>query len=155
MKYLKSYKLYESDEVDYYNGLTKEDIEDMFIDISDMGFDVRVGLNTRIVMAGKTEDNKTQFGEIPLIIVAISLPIKAPTGVHPSHQWVESTKKQNEDKLRALKVSEEFNYIIDEVNDRISNNGWYVFDTSMIGNGYGQYTLKVFLQRKQDSKYDK
>jgi len=154
MKYLKTYRLYESDEIDYYDGLTKEDIEDMFIDVSDMGYDVRVILHTRMVMDGKTEDGKTRFGEIPIISVVISLPIKSPAGNPLSYQQVDSMKKQNEDRLRALKVSDEFNSVIDEVNHRISHNGWYIFDTSMIS-GYGLYTLKVFLQRKQDSKYNK
>lgn len=157
MKYLKTYRLYESDEVDYYDGLTKEDIEDMFIDVSDMGYDVRVILHTRMVMLDKDwkiGNTKTTFGEIPIISVVISLPIKSPTGNPLNYQQVDSMKKQNEDRLRALKVSDEFNSVIDEVNHRISHNGWYIFDTSMIG-GYGLYTLKVFLQRKQDSKYNK
>jgi len=147
-----------NEEIDYYNGLTKEDIEDMFIDVSDMGFQVDVLLDKRIVMVDKDwkiGNTRTTFGQIPLITIRISLPIKSTPGNYPSYQEVDSMKKENEDKLRKLKVSGEFNSIIDEVNDRVSSNEWYVFDTSLIGNGYGQYTLKVFLQRKSDSKYDK
>lgn len=157
MKYLKTYRLYESDEVDYYDGLTKEDIEDMFIDISDMGFQVNVILSKRLVMVDKDwkiGNTRTTFGEIPIISVVISLPIKSPAGNPLSYQQVDSMKKENEDRLRALKVSDEFNSVIDEVNHRISHNGWCIFDTSMIGE-YGLYKLKVFLQRKQDSKYNK
>lgn len=145
MKYLKTYKLYESDEVDYYNGLIKEDIEDMFIDISDMGFQVNVILSKRLVMVDKDwkiGNTRTTFGEIPYIEVRIS-PIRNPI--------LTSTDVLNRNQnMKSLNNSDDFKSLLDNVSHRISYNDWYVSESIVI-----QDTLKVFLHRKQDSKYIK
>ena len=156
MRYLATYKLFESDEVDY-NGLTKEDVEDMFIEVSDMGFQINILFDKRIVMINKdgSDNLRVNYATIPLITVKMSLPIKFPANMGGADRFqIENQKAENEDRLRKFKVSDEFHSIIGEVNDRISHNGWYIFDSSMIKSGISQ-TLKVFLQRKQDSKYDK
>lgn len=145
MKYLKTYRLYESDEVDYYNGLIKEDIEDMFIDISDMGFQVNVILSKRLVMVDKDwkiGNTRTTFGEIPYIEVRI-LPIRNPilTSIDVLN------RNQN---MKSLNNSDDFKTLLDDVNHRISYNDWYVSESIVI-----QDILKVFLHRKQDSKYIK
>ena len=153
MKYLKGYKLFESDGVDYYDGLTKEDIEDMFIDVSDMGFKVNVILDKKMVIIDKDwkiGNTRTTFGKIPYIRIKIYLISDTNT--------VDELSEINK-KIKDISESEEFDMIIDEVNNRISEKGWYISDVSDPSNYSGvsqsplKNSLEVFLHRKKDSKY--
>lgn len=146
MKYLKNYKLFESDEIDYYNGLIKEDIEDMFLEISDMGFDVFVYFSKRLVVKDKDwkiGNTRTTYGEIPYIEIRI-LHKRTDNPIEITSMKV----LERNQCMKNLKDSEEFKSLIDEVNNRISHNDWYVSESIVI-----QDTLETFLHRKQDSKY--
>ena len=154
MKYLKTYRLFESglgnrfSEIDY-DGLTKEDIEDMFIDISDTGlFTINVGFTIQLVSIEKDRNignTKTTYGSIPCIEIRIlNKRTDSPTEI-TSIRVLEKNRR-----MRELKDSEEFKSIVGEVEDRISEREWYISYKKVI-----QDCLLLILNRKEDSKYIK
>ena len=138
MKYL---KYFESGEIDHYNGLTSDFVNDMFVDISDMGFDVKTFLYERSVVINphsiKRSGIKTEIGIIPYMEIRIR-----PT----LHLGVDSG--DIDDKLKNIKDSELFKELIDVANDRLDEYGWYISE-ELINARF----LKIFIHRKQDKKY--
>ncbi len=140
MKYL---KYFESDEIDHYNGLTTDFVNDMFVDISDMGFDVNTFKYERSVVINphsvERSGIKTEIGIIPYMEIRI----KSTLYDGSRNQLID-----NDHKLKNIKDSELFRELIDVANDRLDGYGWYISEELINGT-----FLKIFLHRKQDKKY--
>lgn len=154
MKYLKTYKLFES-KVDHYDGLTKEDIEDMFIDVHDMGYRVDVSLSLMFVyldIEKDTLDNPytKKLGQIPYIEVCISSP-----NINQMSDSISLMRLRRV--IKDLNESDEFKSIIDEVNSRVSVMDWYISKSDVVQNWRRSVgpSLQVHIHRKRDSRYIK
>lgn len=160
MKYLKYFEeVGEKLDIDHYNGLTKEHLEDMFVEVSDMGFDVIVSLTQRTVVVNSFSENEPmKLGDIPYVEVRISSPL--PSGeFHPEYRadWEQHKLEGNRRLLDLYNNSDELKEIIDVVDERIGEYKWYVSEVMLDGHNkldsHTRRTIKVFLHRDGDEKY--
>jgi len=138
MKYLKTFEGWEFlvPKEEQFNGLTKEFIEDMFIDISDEGYDMSVYFDKRAITSVDKEEGKMIINAIPYIWVRMERIVK-----------IENPK--NSESLLVVKYSDVFKEMIDIANDRLGDFGWYVSDSTVISN----HQIRIFIHRIEDKKY--
>ena len=132
MKYLKTFEGWEMlvPKEEHYNGLTKEYIEDMFVDISDAGYNTSTSVDK--------EDGKMVIESIPYIRCVFQELV----------QWNANDVGRQKEELEDYTKSSEFKEIIETTNDRLSDFGWYISKSKVVG-----YQLKIFMHRIEDIKY--
>lgn len=162
MKHLKPYKIFESNK-----DLTKEDINDMLIDISDMGYRVISNISTRVQHV--ESENEEFFGRLNLVEIPYA------------YIYIKSVNK--DDGIETLVNTPEFYEIYEEFNTRLDEFGWYISDMTLWIPSQKEYRIlvnkenfqrqffsgiesggrvgcskpeiRIFLHKKEDSKYVK
>jgi hypothetical protein len=137
MKYLKAFENWDIliPEDEQYNGLTKDFIDDMFIDISDdYGFKIITHFDKRAITKVDKEEGKMIINTIPYIWVRFTNDISDDTS--------------SKDRLDNYKRSKEFKDIIETANDRLHDFGWYISEPMVLGN-----QIRIFIHRIEDKKY--
>ena len=137
MKHLKTFEAWEMlvPKEEHFNGLTKEFIDDMFIDLHDDGFKVFTRLDKRAITSVDKEKGQMIIGSIPFI-------------------WVKCDKSITIEELEEYKKSEEFSEIIDIANDRLEEFDWYISEVQKVyGTPSGDSTMKIFMHRVEDKKH--
>jgi len=142
MKYLKTFEGWEMlvPKEEHYNGLTKEFIEDMFIDVSDDGYNISTFFDKRAITTVDKEDGKMVISAIPYIRCTFQK--SSNTGLDIFDQ-----QKQKKE-LKDYTKSSEFKEMIETTNDRLDDFGWYVSESKVSG-----YQLRIFIHRIEDIKY--
>jgi hypothetical protein len=142
MKYLKTFEGWEMlvPKEEHYNGLTKEFIEDMFIDVSDDGYKISTFFDKRAITTVDKEDGKMVISAIPYIRCTFQK--SSNTGLDIFDQ-----QKQKKE-LKDYTKSSEFKEMIETTNDRLDDFGWYVSESKVSG-----YQLRIFIHRIEDIKY--
>ena len=142
MKYLKTFEGWEMlvPKEEHYNGLTKEFIEDMFIDVSDDGYNISTFFDKRAITTVDKEAGKMVISAIPYIRCTFQ---------KPSNTGLDIFDQQNRKKeLKDYTKSSEFKEMIETTNDRLDDFGWYVSESKVSG-----YQLRIFIHRIEDIKY--
>ena len=142
MKYLKTFEGWEMlvPKEEHYNGLTKEFIEDMFIDVSDDGYNISTFFDKRAITTVDKEDGKMVISAIPYIRCTFQ---------KSSNTGLDIFDQQNRKKeLKDYTKSSEFKEMIETTNDRLDDFGWYVSESKVSG-----YQLRIFIHRIEDIKY--
>jgi hypothetical protein len=139
MKYLKKFE--NSEEIEF--GVTPEDIEYLFTDISDNGWEVDVKFLRKLFDYKHTDKPILKFGLIPYIEVSISKPTPFEQRFNRS-QWNEIQELNNFTK------SEEFKEIIEVASLRLDELELYIQKQSYINN-----TFNILIYRKTDQNYIK
>jgi|SaaInlV_165m_DNA_3_1040750.scaffolds.fasta_scaffold51590_1 hypothetical protein len=142
MKYLKTFEGWEMlvPKEEHYNGLTKEYIEDMFVDISDAGYNTSTYFDKNLIQRDTSvdkEDGKMVIESIPYIRCVFQ------ELVQRNANDVGRQKEELEDYIK----SSEFKEIIETTNDRLGDFGWYISKSKVVG-----YQLKIFMHRIEDIK---
>ena len=143
MKYLKTFEGWEMlvPKEEHYNGLTKEYIEDMFVDISDAGYNTSTYFDKNLIQRDTSvdkEDGKMVIESIPYIRCVFQELV----------QWNANDVGRQKEELEDYTKSSEFKEIIETTNDRLSDFGWYISKSKVVG-----YQLKIFMHRIEDIKY--
>jgi hypothetical protein len=143
MKYLKTFEGWEMlvPKEEHYNGLTKEYIEDMFVDISDAGYNTSTYFDKNLIqrdISVDKEDGKMVIESIPYIRCVFQELV----------QWNANDVGRQKEELEDYTKSSEFKEIIETTNDRLSDFGWYISKSKVVG-----YQLKIFMHRIEDIKY--
>lgn len=137
MKYLKKFE--NSEQLEF--GVTPEDIEYLFTDISDNGWIVDVRFMKKLFdFSTGTREHLLKFGLIPYIQISIGKNL-------PPYQ--DSLWKINNE-LSDLKNSEEYKEIIEVVSLRLDDLGYYIHK-EYIENKH----LNILIYRKIDQNYIK
>lgn len=138
MRYLKAFENWDTliPEDEQYNGLTKDFIGDMFVDIADDGYNMSVFFDKRAITSVDKEEGKMTISAIPYIWVRMERIVK-----------IENPK--NSESLLVVKYSDEFKEMIDIANDRLVDFGWYVSGSTIISN----HQIRIFIHRIEDKKY--
>ena len=139
MKYLKTFE--NSEELEF--GVTPEDIEYLFTDISDNGWQVDVKFLRKLFDFKHVDKPILKFGLIPYIEVSISKPTPFEQRFNRS-QWNEIQELNNFTK------SEEFKEIIEVVSLRLDELELYIQKQSYVNN-----TFNILIYRKTDQNYIK
>jgi len=139
MRYLKTFETWEflvpKDE--QYNGLTKEFIDDIFVDISDNGFNLSTYFDKRAISSVDKESGRMIIGAIPYIWLRCNrMNVETPLSNKPT------------DEIKEYIKSYEFKEIIETANDRLDDFDWYVSSTMVQAN-----QIRIFIHRIEDKKY--
>jgi hypothetical protein len=139
MKYLKTFE--SSEELEF--GVTPEDIEYLFTDISDNGWKVDVSFLRKLFDFKGTDKPILKFGLIPYIEVSISKPTPFEQRFNRS-QWNEIQE------LKSFTESDEFQEIIEVASLRLDELELYIQKLSYVNN-----TFNILIYRKTDQNYIK
>jgi len=139
MKYLKTFE--NSEELEF--GVTPEDIEYLFTDISDNGWKVDVRFLRKLFDFKHTDKPILKFGLIPYIQVLISKPTPFEQRFNRS-QWNEIQE------LTSFTESDEFQEIIEVASLRLDELNLYIHKQS-----YENNTFNILIYRKTDQNYIK
>jgi len=139
MKYLKTFE--NSEEIEF--GVTPEDIEYLFTDISDNGWKVDVRFLRKLFDFKNTDKPILKFGLIPYIQVSISKPTSVEQRFNRS-QWNEIQE------LNAFTNSDEFKEIIEVASLRLDEFELYIQKQSYVNNEFN-----ILIYRKIDQNYIK
>ena len=139
MKYLKTFE--SSEELEF--GVTPEDIEYLFTDISDNGWKVDVKFLRKLFDFKHTDKPILKFGLIPYIEVSISKPTPFEQRFNRS-QWNEIQE------LKSFTESDEFQEIIEVASLRLDELELYIQKLSYVNN-----TFNILIYRKTDQNYIK
>lgn len=140
MKYLKTFE--NSEELEF--GVTPEDIEYLFTDISDNGWKVDVSFLKKLFdFKGTDKSIFKKFSLIPYIEVSISKPTPFEQRFNRS-QWNEIQE------LKSFTVSDEFQEIIEVASLRLDELELYIQKLSYVNN-----TFNILIYRKTDQNYIK
>ena len=139
MKYLKTFE--SSEELEF--GVTPEDIEYLFTDISDNGWKVDVRFLRKLFDFKHTDKPILKFGLIPYIEVSISKPTPVEQRFNRS-QWNEIQE------LKSFTESDEFQEIIEVASLRLDELELYIQKLSYVNN-----TFNILIYRKTDQNYIK
>lgn len=139
MKYLKTFE--SSEELEF--GVTPEDIEYLFTDISDNGWKVDVRFLRKLFDFKHTDKPILKFGLIPYIEVLISKPTPFEQRFNRS-QWNEIQE------LKSFTESDEFQEIIEVASLRLDELELYIQKLSYVNN-----TFNILIYRKTDQNYIK
>ena len=140
MKYLKTF---ESNEEEIEFGVTPEDIEYLFTDISDNGWKVDVRFLRKLFDYKHTDKPSLKFSLLPYIQVSISKPTPVEQRFNRS-QWNEIQE------LKSFTESEEFKEIIEVASLRLDELDLYIQKQS-----YENNTFNILIYRKTDQNYIK
>ena len=135
MKYLKTFE--SSEELEF--GVTPEDIEYLFTDISDNGWQVDVSFLRKLFDFKDT--NKSifkKFSLIPYIQVSISKPT-------PHEQRFSRSEWKETQELKSFTESDEFKEIIEVISLRLDESELYIQKLSYVNN-----TFNILIYRKTD-----
>jgi hypothetical protein len=139
MKYLKTFE--NSEELEF--GVTPEDIEYLFTDISDNGWKVDVKFLRKLFDIKQTDKPILKFGLIPYIEVSISKPTPFEQRFNRS-QWNEIQE------LKSFTESDEFQEIIEVASLRLDELELYIQKLSYVNNAFN-----ILIYRKTDQNYIK
>ncbi len=139
MKYLKTFE--NSEEIEF--GITPEDIEYLFTDISDNGWKVDVKFLRKLFDYKHTDKPILKFGLIPYIEVSISKPTPFEQRFNRS-QWNEIQE------LKSFTESDEFQEIIEVASLRLDELELYIQKLSYVNNAFN-----ILIYRKTDQNYIK
>jgi len=139
MKYLKTFE--NSEELEF--GVTPEDIEYLFTDISDNGWKVDVKFLRKLFDFKQTDKPILKFGLIPYIEVSISKPTPFEQRFNRS-QWNEIQE------LKSFTESDEFQEIIEVASLRLDELELYIQKLSYVNNAFN-----ILIYRKTDQNYIK
>ena len=139
MKYLKTFE--SSEELEF--GVTPEDIEYLFTDISDNGWKVDVKFLRKLFDFKHTDKPILKFGLIPYIEVLISKPTPFEQRFNRS-QWNEIQE------LKSFTESDEFQEIIEVASLRLDELELYIQKLSYVNNAFN-----ILIYRKTDQNYIK
>jgi hypothetical protein len=139
MKYLKTFE--SSEEIEF--GVTPEDIEYLFTDISDNGWKVDVKFLRKLFDYKHTDKPILKFGLIPYIEVSISKPTPFEQRFNRS-QWNEIQE------LKSFTESDEFKEIIEVASLRLDELELYIQKLSYVNNAFN-----ILIYRKTDQNYIK
>jgi len=139
MKYLKTFE--SSEELEF--GVTPEDIEYLFTDISDNGWRVDVRFLRKLFNYKHTDKPIFKFGLIPYIEVSISKPTPFEQRFNRS-QWNEIQE------LKSFTESDEFQEIIEVASLRLDELELYIQKLSYVNNAFN-----ILIYRKTDQNYIK
>ena len=139
MKYLKTFE--SSEELEF--GVTPEDIEYLFTDISDNGWKVDVRFLRKLFDFKHTDKPILKFGLVPYIEVSISKPTPVEQRFNRS-PWIESQE------LKSFTESDEFQEIIEVASLRLDELELYIQKLSYVNN-----TFNILIYRKTDQNYIK
>jgi len=139
MKYLKTFE--NSEELEF--GVTPEDIEYLFTDISDNGWKVDVKFLRKLFDYKHTDKPILKFGLIPYIEVSISKPTPFEQRFNRS-QWNEIQE------LTSFTESDEFQEIIEVASLRLDELELYIQKLSYVNNAFN-----ILIYRKTDQNYIK
>lgn len=136
MRYLKKFEGWDVlvPSENQYGDLTKEFIEDMFIEISDDGYNISVFFDKRAITSVNKEEGKMIISSIPYIWVRCS-------------KNIDSTVF-NPNELEQYRKSNGFKEIIETSNDRLKDHDWYISDITLLSN-----QIRIFIHRIEDKKY--
>jgi hypothetical protein len=139
MKYLKTFE--SSEELEF--GVTPEDVEYLFTDISDNGWKVDVRFLRKLFDFKHTDKPILKFNLIPYIEVSISKPTPFEQRFNRS-QWNEIQE------LKLFTESDEFKEIIEVASLRLNELELYIQKLSYVNN-----TFNILIYRKTDQNYIK
>ena len=139
MKYLKTFE--SSEELEF--GVTPEDIEYLFTDISDNGWKVDVKFLRKLFDFKHTDKPILKFGLIPYIEISISKPTPVEQRFNRS-QWNEIQE------LKSFTESDEFQEIIEVASLRLDELELYIQKLSYVNNAFN-----ILIYRKTDQNYIK
>jgi hypothetical protein len=147
MKYLKKFE--SSEELEF--GVTPEDIEYLFTDISDNGWKVDIRFlrklfdfkNIQYFSHRRQDKPILKFGLIPYIEVSISKPTSVEQRFNRS-PWNEAQE------LKSFTESDEFQEIIEVTSLRLDEFELYIQKQSYVNN-----TFNILIYRKTDQNYIK
>ena len=139
MKYLKTFE--NSEELEF--GVTPEDIEYLFTDISDNGWKVDVKFLRKLFDFKHTDKPILKFGLIPYIEISISKPTPVEQRFNRS-QWNEIQE------LKSFTESDEFQEIIEVASLRLDELELYIQKLSYVNNAFN-----ILIYRKTDQNYIK
>jgi hypothetical protein len=139
MKYLKTFE--NSEEIEF--GVTPEDIEYLFTDISDNGWKVDVRFLRKLFDFKHTDKPILKFSLIPYIQVSISKPTSVEQRFNRS-KWNEIQE------LNAFTNSDEFKEIIEVASLRLDEFELYIQKQSYVNNEFN-----ILIYRKTDQNYIK
>jgi len=139
MKYLKTFE--NSEELEF--GVTPEDVEYLFTDISDNGWKVDVRFLRKLFDLKHTDKPILKFNLIPYIEVSISKPTPFEQRFNRS-QWNEIQE------LKLFTESDEFKEIIEVASLRLNELELYIQKLSYVNN-----TFNILIYRKTDQNYIK
>jgi len=126
MKYLKYFE--SSDE------LTSEIIKDMFLDISDMDWDVRVNKAQKLHQIGEPTLNNSEFELLEYFQVKIRKDHS-----YSSRRWTLEQKREIENLLS----SDVFKEVIEVANDRLNDFGWYI-DMNTLSTQFSKILFNIY-----------
>jgi hypothetical protein len=145
MKYLKTFE--NSEEIEF--GVTPEDIEYLFTDISDNGWKVDVRFLRKLFDFKHTDKPILKFGLIPYIQVSISKPTSVEQRFNRS-QWNEIQE------LNAFTNSDEFKEIIEVASLRLDEFELYIQKPYVNKTIFGvNNEFNILIYRKTDQNYIK
>ena len=130
MKYLKYFE--SSDE------LTSEIIKDMFLDISDMDWDVRVNKAQKLHQIGEPTLNNSEFELLEYFQVKIRKDHS-----YSSRRWTLEQKREIENLLS----SDVFKEVIEVANDRLNDFGWYI-DMDTLSTQFSKILFNIYKYQK-------
>jgi len=139
MKYLKTFE--SSEKLEF--GVTPEDIEYLFTDISDNGWKVDVRFLRKLFDFKGTDKPILKFGLVPYIEVSISKPTPVEQRFNRS-QWNEIQE------LKSFTESDEFQEIIEVASLRLDELELYIQKLSYVNNAFN-----ILIYRKTDQNYIK
>jgi hypothetical protein len=139
MKYLKTFE--NSEELEF--GVTPEDIEYLFTDISDNGWKIDVNFSRKLFDFKGTDKPILKFSLIPYIEVSISKPTPFEQRFNRS-QWNEIQE------LKSFTESDEFQEIIEVASLRLDELELYIQKQSYVNNEFN-----ILIYRKTDQNYIK
>lgn len=140
MKYLKTFE--SSEELEF--GVTPEDIEYLFTDISDNGWKVNVNFSRKLFdFKGTDKSIFKKFSLIPYIEVSISKPTSVEQRFNRS-PWNEAQE------LKSFTESDEFQEIIEVASLRLDELELYIQKQSYVNNSFN-----ILIYRKTDQNYIK
>jgi hypothetical protein len=124
MKYL---KYFESSEE-----LTEEKIKEMFLDISDMDWNVQVLKTEELMQKGDNNYNNFEFEFVNFFRVRIFK-------IHTSRRWDVEQKKEIENLLN----SDIYKEVIEVANERLNDFGWYI-DMKTLSTEFSKITFNIY-----------
>ncbi len=124
MKYL---KYFESSDTE----LTQDKIKEMFLDISDMDWNVQV-YKTEEVRQNSVSGTSFNFDIVNFYKVRIFK-------IHTSRRWDVDQKRE----IESLLESDIYKETIEVANDRLNDFGWYI-DTSTLSTEFSRITFNIY-----------
>ena len=128
MKYLKKF----NESVDIYNGLTKEDFDDFFVDITDDRWDIRTQFKKELCRGTGPIPMGAKFKIVPVIYVYLKKDHIEPTNAAKANNYLK----------RYLENDKLFREVIDVTNNRLGDYGFYIHDISIVNNN--EITILIY-----------